>query len=1077
MNIKSDGANSLDFILAPGAVQPVQVVTADTASVIPEALVVCRNLQTGDILTEFTQPNGTVTFSGVREGIHYIYASAKSRAMVGKLIQVTSGTMPMVRVELPRTRSLAGTVMNSLGNIPAEESFVVIENARGTTLASGLTLHGVYEFEHLPVGSLSVTAFNPDLSYSVMTVSSEATTANLTPASGGIQGTIGSGGETISDAIVILYPVGDGADNLHPRFARSDTNGAFRMDSVLSGDYLLTSLAEGYGRGSQPVSIGNQMETWELELPKEVIAGGRVLSTLAGSGILPVPNAIIWLTSMDSPQGDPGIAAMTNEQGKYSLENLTAGSYRVRAIAPGHVMLSTSPITLISSGDHSDIDLYLTAEGTLVTGAVMDQTDGLPLVGAEIAILIEGMEIGRYSVDHQGYYWSDPLAAGDYDVEIRFGGHLLQTTLSVTAGIANQTADFTVALEPMAGIGIFDRLNLKPGMVASAKPVNLQGWFSTRDVPRDPREARLRSIDWDFYSSQGDCQPEAMGVQAELDSALFAYWNAQDALENASWSAWRENAAVVTQSFVLAGKIAEVVLSFKSASVQALAALSDARETFKNVNSIIGDINLVYGMIKDVATGIHAERDWDYYMSQLQLIDKTVGKVLDVVQEKKLWGEFGRLAAPIYKLKDIVLELWNLYEEYNQAAQTINATEDSYIQALFQYQLRISRAWAEYLKFLDCQNTNEDPPFPSPDGNPVASGSSLGMRSFDPNEKTGPGGFEAEINPNDKIVYTIFFENVPDASAAAQMVLVEDYLDEDKLNWDTFELLEVAFGDRNIPIPAGRRDYATTVVFDEKYEVRIEAQLNRFSGKASWELSLIDPLTGTLPLDGEVGFLPPNDEEGSGEGHVMFSISPVAGLTPGTEIRNDARIVFDANEAIDTNQTVHTIWTPVPDQPVNITPAEGAIVQLLPILTASQYSHPTGSAHTGSQFEIRSFELGGVIWDSTDSTSAIATTEIGVPTGILQAGTKYLWKVRYASEPVGTTEKWSPWSEATWFMTEREIDPEFPDFNDDGLINALDLLTILNNWHTSGPGDLDSSGRVDSLDLMLFIKHWNKTSE
>jgi hypothetical protein len=108
-----------------------------------------------------------------------------------------------------------------------------------------------------------------------------------------------------------------------------------------------------------------------------------------------------------------------------------------------------------------------------------------------------------------------------------------------------------------------------------------------------------------------------MGVQGELDSALLAYWDAQDALENASWSRVRENAAIVNQSVVVAGKIAEVVISFQGAAIQALSALAEAREAFKDVNSIVGDLNLLYGAITDYTTIMSSETSWDSLVNHL----------------------------------------------------------------------------------------------------------------------------------------------------------------------------------------------------------------------------------------------------------------------------------------------------------------------------------------------------------------------------------------------------------------------------------------------------------------------------
>ncbi len=57
-----------------------------------------------------------------------------------------------------------------------------------------------------------------------------------------------------------------------------------------------------------------------------------------------------------------------------------------------------------------------------------------------------------------------------------------------------------------------------------------------------------------------------------------------------------------------------------------------------------------------------------------------------------------------------------------------------------------------------------------------------------------------------------------------------------------------------------------------------------------------------------------------------------------------------------------------------------------------------------------------------------------------------------------------------------------PDFNDDGIVNELDLRLLISNWGTRAGGpnwdakiDLNSDGIVDELDLRLLISNWGKT--
>jgi len=1016
-----DGASpTLDFALEPGYTRTGAVVEAGSAQGLSGAIVVCRNLVDDTVASATTDAGGAFTLSGLSEGLHYVYAAAAGHARVGRVVEVSAPSGPSIDLALPPTVSISGSVQDNDGGVPSEESYVVLENAEGAFLASTFTENGAFSFEFIPQGQVSLSVFNPGLSFpvAVLDLSGDVTGLAIEAAAGGIAGTVQDGGsQAIAGALVAAYPVGAGASERQARFTEADANGDYSLVSLLAGDYLLVAATDSAcGRASQQVTVGTTAITQNLTLGAAAVVRGEVTTTLYEAPENKVEGAMIWMVPQGSPDGDPGQGGVSSATGDFMIRGLAAGTYTVYALAEGHV-LYTQPGLSVAAGDSNPaVAIELDASGQVVSGRVQEAADALPLPGASVVFLTNGMEASRVVADSSGIYRSETLAPGDYEVEVQFKEYSSRTTVTVASASDAQNENFTLGFSPLAGLGGWEEPASKPGAAVGAGLAELSGWFSTRDVPRDPREATLRAIDWDTLSASGDCQPEAMGVVSELDSALLAYWNAQDALENASWSKVRETAAIVNQSLVVAGKVAEVVLAFKAAAIQALAALAEARETFSDVNSIVGDLNLLYGALCDYDAIASSKTTWESFVNHLKLIDKAVGKFLDNVQEWKMWGKFGRLAGPIYKIKDIALEAWNLVDEYNQATSTIKATGDAYVRAYYGYRLNIARAWAAYLEYRRCSGDTGGTP--NPDTGVSGGGGSQVNFSVDPNEKTGPGGERAEVGAREQLTYTIFFENLETASAAAQYVRVEDYLDTERLDLNTFELQDVAFGDRTVAIAPGQTDYYQKVTFGD-YAVDVEARLNPFTGLARWELTMIDPETGAMPLEGGIGFLPPNNPAvGDGEGHVTFSIQPKAALAPGTVIENEAEIVFDANESIWTNTTQHTIEVPGPDQPVNQLPADGATTSVMPTLAASAYSHPATPEfleHIGSQFEVRDHALGTLVWDSG---VRAATTEIRVPTGALQLDKAYKWHVRYQCEPVVQgVEKWSEWSEYTSFET------------------------------------------------------------
>jgi RHS repeat-associated protein len=175
----------------------------------------------------------------------------------------------------------------------------------------------------------------------------------------------------------------------------------------------------------------------------------------------------------------------------------------------------------------------------------------------------------------------------------------------------------------------------------------------------------------------------------------------------------------------------------------------------------------------------------------------------------------------------------------------------------------------------------------------------------DPNQKLGSVGFGTQgyIDAESTLSYRIDFENDPAATAPAQIVTITDQLDTD-LDWNSFALTELGFGDHLIAVPANSQYFETTVPMQyngQDFEVQIAAGIDFATGLVFASFYSIDPFTG-LPPDVLTGFLPPEDGTGRGMGYVSYVVDQKTGLATSTEIRNIAYIVFDGQPAIATNQ-------------------------------------------------------------------------------------------------------------------------------------------------------------------------------
>ncbi len=215
--------------------------------------------------------------------------------------------------------------------------------------------------------------------------------------------------------------------------------------------------------------------------------------------------------------------------------------------------------------------------------------------------------------------------------------------------------------------------------------------------------------------------------------------------------------------------------------------------------------------------------------------------------------------------------------------------------------------------------------------------------SFDPNEKTGPSGAgEARfVTGENPISYTITFENLETANAAAQDVVVTDQIDGTSLDLSTFALGPIAFGTHVIPVPPGLTSFSGDVDLRPGIDLiaRVNADFNASTGVATWRFFSLDPATGQPTEDPILGFLPPNVDSPEGEGHVSFTIRAKTGLASGTEIHNQASIVFDVNPAILTDDWLNTIDVTAPSSQVSALPAS--------VCSAFTVSWSGSDAHSG----------------------------------------------------------------------------------------------------------------------------------
>ena len=180
--------------------------------------------------------------------------------------------------------------------------------------------------------------------------------------------------------------------------------------------------------------------------------------------------------------------------------------------------------------------------------------------------------------------------------------------------------------------------------------------------------------------------------------------------------------------------------------------------------------------------------------------------------------------------------------------------------------------------------------------------------SLDPNEIVGPLG-EGEnrcVQKGEWMDYTIYFENMTNATAAAQEIFIDLPMDEN-LDWSTLELGEIAFGE-HIDTSLIGKSLEKKASLKASYPIPgtntfVKTEVTMKDGVLSWYLRDWDPTTvDNFPASATGGFLPPNDPETHcGEGHISYRVKVKADAPKGAVINAAAQIVFDSNPMIETD--------------------------------------------------------------------------------------------------------------------------------------------------------------------------------
>lgn len=201
---------------------------------------------------------------------------------------------------------------------------------------------------------------------------------------------------------------------------RTDQHGRFRFEDLAGGEYRIDVAVE----GCFPVRLAGLRPgrtDLRIELARRPAIQGRVLSAETGAPIERFQVEVFAVNPQSRRLGRRhGIPLPVRDpRGDFRVEDLSFGTYIVRATAEGYARTETRPFTLEEPGGALELVLHL-HPGTGILGRLLTGIDGAPLAEARIHLELEhaggvwGQAGGTARTDSDGRFRLDHLRPGTY---------------------------------------------------------------------------------------------------------------------------------------------------------------------------------------------------------------------------------------------------------------------------------------------------------------------------------------------------------------------------------------------------------------------------------------------------------------------------------------------------------------------------------------------------------------------------------------------------------------------------------------------------------------------------------------
>ncbi|WWB87080.1 carboxypeptidase regulatory-like domain-containing protein [Priestia aryabhattai] len=452
--VRSNETSSSTIFLVPTPATVSGTVRSDTGEPIINATVRILDQNEFVLGTIVTDEFGNYSLTDLPQGNQEIIVSAPGFAtQLGGVILIPGQVVTNLNFILTaNSGSISGQIVTADTEIPIVGAIAIVRTVAGVPFVVASTTTdelGNYKINGLQPGSYTVTGSATGYALNTVgaiVISDQMTQANiaLSPLVGSISGTVlNVQGNPIVNIPTQIRVFSQNGGLLQTVAAQSD--GTFSITNLPPGSYQLTVTAANYAANTVGAFVtANEMTVLTVPLtPNPGKVNGQVVSSTTGDAIF---GSIVSVTDLN---GLPIGSTVTDQNGNFSIPNLPPTTVIVSAVATNFG--SDSRSVILTPGSTGTSLLTLAPNPGAVSGAVINQQTGAPLIGATMQIFdFTGALVATVLSDRDGLYQVQNLTPGFYQViatSANFG-----TQVQNVQAASNVTSTVNLVLTPDAGL-------------------------------------------------------------------------------------------------------------------------------------------------------------------------------------------------------------------------------------------------------------------------------------------------------------------------------------------------------------------------------------------------------------------------------------------------------------------------------------------------------------------------------------------------------------------------------------------------------------------------------------------------